>query len=232
MTLPRVGLTTTVDRARQLVGDLKAAGLEPVVLPCIELVPAPGAVVAAARSESSQSDWLVVTSPRTIHILWPEKGMPSTKVAAVGRATGDAVSSAGGTVAVVGDGGADELAERITRVVAGQSVFFPHAAGADRSTIDLLRRAGATVHAQVVYEIRPIAPGDDPVDSVAFGSASAVTGWFLSRDLEGLVVGAIGATTAAAVADHGWSFDVMPPTPSFSGMVRLLAEHLKDRSTV
>jgi uroporphyrinogen-III synthase len=228
----RVALTTTGDRSRRLADHVKALGLEPVVLPCIELAPAAGAALASARSEGSGADWLVVTSPRTVEVLWPEGGMPSTNVAAVGEITAEAVHGAGGSVAVVGDGGAAELAERITRVVAGKSVFLPHAAGADRSTVDLLRRAGATVRAQVVYEIRPIAPGDDPVDSVVFGSASAVTGWFLSRDLEGLVVGVIGDTTAAALADHGWSFDVMPPRPSYGGLVRQLAEHLRDRSTV
>lgn len=232
MTPRRVALTTTGDRSLQLADDVNALGLEAVVLPCIELAPAAGAAVASARSESSGADWLMVTSPRAVDVLWPEGGMPSTNVAAVGKVTAEAVRRAGGTVAVVGDGGAAELAERITGVVAGKSVFFPHAAGADRSTIDMLRRAGATVGAQVVYEIRPIAPGDDPVESVVFGSASAVTGWFLSRDLDGIVVGVIGDTTAAAVADYGWSFDVMPPRPSYGGLVEQLAEHLRDRSTV
>lgn len=232
MNLPRVALTTTGDRSRHLADYVKALGLEPVALPCIELVPAAGAALASARSEGSGADWLVVTSPRTVDVLWAEGGMPSANVAAVGEVTAEAVRRVGGTVAVVSDGGAAQLAERITRVVAGKSVFFPHAAGADRSTIDLLRRAGATVRARAVYEMRPIAPGDDPVDSVVFGSASAVTGWLLSRDLEGLVVGVIGETTAAALAHCGRSFDVMPPRPSYRGLVRQLAEHLRDRSTV
>lgn len=228
MTAPRLALTTTRDRSLQLIDEVAGLGLEPVVLPCIEMVPGPDAVIETARIESARSDWLLLTSPRTVHELWPERGMPKTRAAAVGRATAEAVRDAGGRVAVVGDGGASELVDRISHIVGGQSVFFPHAAGADRSTIGLLEAAGATVRTKVVYEIRPISPPDDPIDAVAFGSPTAVTGWFLSRDLEGLQVGVIGQTTGAAVAGHGYRFDVMPPSPSFGDLARLLAGHLRE----
>jgi uroporphyrinogen-III synthase len=232
VTTPRLALTTTRDRSLQLIDEVAGLGLEPVVLPCIELIPGSDAVIEAARIESARSDWLLLTSPRTVHKLWPEHGMPMTRVAAVGQATAEAVRDAGGRVAVVGDGGARDLVARISHMVAGQSVFFPHAADADWSIIDLLDGAGATVRTKVVYEIRPISPPDDPVDAILFGSPTAVTGWFLSRDLEGLVVGVIGETTAAAVASHGYQSDVMPPSPSFGELTRLIAGHLREGSTV
>jgi len=232
VTTPRLALTTTRDRCLQLVDEVAGLGLEPVVLPCIELIPGSDAVTEAARIESARSDWVLLTSPRTVHELWPEGGMPKTRVAAVGQATAEAVRDAGGRVAVVGDGGARDLVDRISRMVAGQSVFFPHAADADRSTIDLLDGAGATVRARVVYEIRPISPSEDPVDAIVFGSPTAVTGWLLARDLEGLAVGVIGETTAAAVAGYGYQFDVMPPSPSFGELTRLMAGHLREGSTV
>jgi uroporphyrinogen-III synthase len=232
VTMPRLALTTTRDRSLQLIDDVAALGMEPMVLPCIELIPATDEVIETARTESAQSDWLLLTSPRTVHRLWPEGGMPATNVAAVGQATAEAVSNAGGTISLVGDGGARELAERITRVVAGQSVFFPHAAGADRSTIDLLEGAGAEVRSQVVYESSPVPPDDDAVDAVVFGSSSAVTGWFLSRELDGIAVGVIGKTTAAALAAYGYEFHVIAMNPSFGELIRLMAGHLREGSTV
>lgn len=232
MTTPRLALTTTRDRSRQLVDKVAGLGLEPVVLPCIELIPGSDTVIETARDESSRSDWLLLTSPRTVHELWPERGMPKTKVAAVGQATAEAIRDAGGRVAVVGDGGARDLVHRISRMVAGQTVFFPHAADADRSTIDILEDAGATVRTKVVYEIRPVSPPGDPIDAIAFGSPTAVTGWFLSRDLDGLAIGVIGETTAAAVASHGYQFDVMPPSPSFGELTRLMAGHLREGTMV
>ncbi|HEX6301050.1 MAG TPA: uroporphyrinogen-III synthase [Acidimicrobiia bacterium] len=232
MTKPRLALTTTRDRALQLSDQVAGLGLEPVMLPCIELVPGSDDVIETARIQSARSDWLFLTSPRTVRELWPEGGMPKTRVAAVGQATAEAVRDAGGPVAVVGDGGARDLVDRISHIVAGQSVFVPHAANADRSTIDLLAGTGARVRTKVVYEMRPISPPDDPIDAIAFGSPSAVTGWFLSRDLEGLAVGVIGETTASAVAGHGHQFDVMPPSPSFGELTRLIAGHLSEGRTV
>ena len=232
MTTFRLALTTTRDRAVQLIDDVAGLGMETVVLPCIELIPASEVVIDAARKESSRSGWLLLTSPRTVQRLWPQGGMPATKVAAVGQSTAQAVRNAGGRLAYVGDGGARELADRIALVVAGQTIYFPHAAGADRSTIDLLEDAGATVRSQVVYESRPVPPGDDEVDAVVFGSSSAVSGWFLSRGLDGLAIGVIGKSTAATVAEYGYELDVTATSPSYGEVIRLIAGFLREGSTV
>jgi uroporphyrinogen-III synthase len=231
MTL-RIALTTTRDRALQLIDAVSALGMEPVVLPCIELISSPVSAIEAARGESADSDWILLTSPRTVDRLWPHGGMPATKVAAVGQSTAEAVTNAGGRLSYVGDQGARELASRITKAVAGQTVFFPHAAGADRSTIEVLESAGATVRSQVVYESRPIPPDDDLVDAVTFGSSSAVTGWLLTRNLDDLAVGVIGESTAATLAHSGHSFDAIAPNPSFDELIRLMASHLRDGSKV
>jgi uroporphyrinogen-III synthase len=231
MTL-RIALTTTRDRALRLIDDVGDLGIEPVVLPCIELISSPETALEAARRESADSDWILLTSPRTVHRLWPHGGMPATGVAAVGQSTAQAVTGAGGRLSCVGDQGARQLASRIAKAVAGQIVFFPHAAGADRSTIEVLESAGATVRSQVVYESRPIPPDDDLVDAVTFGSSSAVTGWLLSRNLDDLAIGVIGKSTAATLADSAHSFDVMAPNPSLGELIRLMASHLRDGSRV
>lgn len=230
--MPRIALTTTPDRAARLVPLCEENGLEPVQLPCIESVPVDESVLDPARRGVGEADWLVVTSSRAISALWPDGGMPDMPVAAVGPATAQAVREAGGRPVVVGDGGAGELIALLSRRIGGTSVAFPHAAGAGSATIEALESAGASVEARAVYEIRPVPPAADPVDAVAFGSPTAVRGWLLSRDLEGLVTGAIGETTAGALAEFSVTPDVEPSDPSFERLITGLAEHLRDRSAV
>ena len=93
-----------------------------------------------------------------------------------------------------------------------------------------LRAAGAEVVAESVYETVPIAPASDTVDVAIFGSPSAVEGWCRSRSLDGLVVGAIGATTAAALTHRGHPSDVVPERPSFENLVKALTQHLREGS--
>lgn len=232
MTRPRIALTSTYERSAALEPIAASAGLEPVSLPCIECVPADASTIDTARDKASRCDWLVLSSTRTVTTLWPEGGMPDVEVAAVGSATAAAVRTGGGVPSLVGDAGSGELFGRMSGVIAGRSVFFPHAATADLSDLDILETAGADVETLAVYRVEPLAPGDDAVHAVAFGSPSAVAGWFLSRTLDGLLVGAIGETTAASLAARGWVPDVIPDQPSFEELIGLIGTVLRDRSTV
>lgn len=230
--MPRIALTTTPDRAARLAPLCEEHGLEPVLLPCIEFVPADEDVLDQTRRRVAQADWLVVTSSRAISALWPNGEMPDVPVAAVGPATAQAVRNAGGRPILVGDGGGAELIDLIADRLRDASVVFPHAEGAGITTIEELESAGVSVDARAVYDIRPVSPAADPVDAVAFGSPTAVHGWLLSRDLDGLVVGAIGGTTAGALAELAVAADVEPPHPSFEGLVVGMAKHLRERSKV
>lgn len=230
--MARVAVTTTPDRYRRHAARLEGLGLIPVMLSCIELIVGAEEILATAREEASRADWIVVTSVRAVEVLWPHGGMPLTPVAAVGPHTAAAVGEAGGRAEMVGDGGASRMTNELGALVPGRSVFFPHASGADPRTASALRDAGAEVTTEEVYKVIPIPPGSEPVDAVMFASPSAVSGWFLSRDLRGLVVGAVGLTTAAAIARRGVRPDVVPQEPSFDRLARLMAENLTERSAV
>jgi len=227
---PRLALTSTVDRSAALVPMVSGCGLEAVLLPCIEYSAGDLSVVAEARLRSSGCDWLVITSARAVSTLWPKGDMPDVLVAAVGPGAAAAVRAGGGTPSLVGAGGSEELFARLKSKVSGRAVFFPHATDADLSGLDSLRAAGAGIDALAVYSVRPIAPGDDPVDAVVFGSPTAVRGWFLARTTTGLRVGAIGETTAAALAERGVSPESVPREPAFETLVGLVAADLRDRS--
>lgn len=228
--MARLGLTTTLDRGRVLADRCEEIGLEPILLPCIEQVPADQGTLRSAMAEAEQADWLVVTSPRAVTTLWPEGAMPATRIAAVGPATARAVHRAGGTISVTGRGGAADLVGLLRDAVRGRKVVFPHAARAGGTTIAALEAAGASLVAIPVYEVRPISPPPDPVEAVAFGSPSAVSGWALSRTLEGPFIGAIGETTAAALVAHGVEPDVMPSRPSFDDLIYRIGPLVSDRS--
>lgn len=228
--MTRVAVTTTPDAAHRLSDPLREVGLEPVELPCIRTVPASDETRCFIRQAAPGADWIVVTSRRAVELMWPEGDMPpGPAVAAVGPATADAVVRAGGSVSVVGGGGAARLADLIESRVPGATVVFPHARAADPDTITRLQEAGADVVAAPAYDTEPIPPGDDQVDAVLFGSPSAVEGWMMSRSLDGLIIGAMGETTAAALEEAGHPAEVVPAHPGFHALVSALADHLASR---
>lgn len=230
--MPRVALTSTSDRILRLAEIVQRHGLDPVGLPCIEVTPGDDELLVRARMEATTADWLVITSRRAVEAVWPGGGMPDTPVAVVGASTAAAVREAGGVPRVIGEGGSSELIERLEAGVSGKRVLFPHASGADPSTIERLENAGAQVTAMVVYHTHPVSPPGDPVDAVIFGSPSAVTGWCQARSLEGLALAVIGETTGAALLDRGHHAHVTPPRPDFELLAALLADHLRERSSV
>ena len=232
MIMSRVAITTTHDRASTIEQTLTAHQLEAVVLPCIEVIAASEGVLEEVRSTSADADSIVITSSRVVHLIWPSGGMPDVPVTAVGASTAAAVEAAGGTMEMASHSGASELTRTLAPMVAGRSIVFPHAAGADPSTTESLEKAGARVTAIPVYETRPIAPGLDPVDVVIFGSPSAITGWCRSRGLDDLVVAVIGETTAQALSDHGHEAHVIPDRPDYEALVTALDDYLRERSLV
>lgn len=226
----RLGITSTIDRAIHLSRVAAEEGLEPVMLPCIDIRSAPQEVLDQARSLAERADLILVTSSRAVNSIWPDGGMPSVTAAAVGPTTSVAVEESGGSVGFVGDGGAESLLQRLQGQLDGRHVFFPHATGADMKTVETLEEMGADVSVLAVYETRPLPPGPDPVEAVVFGSPSAVLGWSLSRNFDGLVLGAIGSTTAAAIVDQGHEVDVIPRRPDFELLIAQVAKRLTDRS--
>lgn len=223
----RVAVTTTLDAADRIAHAVEQIGLEPVRLPCIRVEPAPADTIARLRAAADEADWIIVTARRAVEIVWPGGDMPgSAAVAAVGRATAAAARSAGGRVAVVGDGGAAALRELLGGRVDAMSVVFPHARAADPATVRWLKERTALLTADAAYETIPVAPAQDTVDSVIFGSPSAVDGWCEARPLDGLVIAAMGRTTARYLEGLGHPPDVVPATPRLEELVSALGKHL------
>lgn len=222
----RVAVTT--DRFDVVADVFAEAGLDPVALPCIRVTSASSHQLAVTRNHAGTADLLMVTSPRVVSLLWPGGGMPDVDAAAVGPTTARAVVAAGGRVNVVGDAGLARLADLALGSIRGRRVVLARAAGSDPVGLARVRESAGQLIDRVVYESVPVAPDMTPVDAVAFASPSAVAGWMLGRDLEDVVVGAIGTTTARAVERHR-SPDVMAATPSYPALAETLATFMEVR---
>lgn len=230
--IPSVALTTTAKRAVELAPVARAHGLRPVVLPCIEVVPARESVLEEARRSAADSDWLLVTSARTVDYLWPHGRFPKVEVAAVGAVTAAAVTGAGGTVRLVGNSGSIDLISDLVTLVEDATVCFPHGRGADISKVRALAEAGGKVSTWEVYTTESMPPALDPVDAVAFGSPSAVEGWSQSRGFAGVAVGAIGKTTAAALSGRGHPAAVVAGQSDYAELLERLSTSVRDRNSV
>lgn len=222
--MKRVAVTT--DRFHEVSGCFVGVGLEPVELPCIRVVPAPFGQLAETRELADAADLLMVTSPRVISLLWPQGGMPGVDTVVVGPSTAEAVVKAGGRVSLSGDAGLARLVAMVADRLDGRRVVITHAAGSDPVGLGLLRQNASDLEEREVYRSVPVAPDMVEIDAVAFASPSAVDGWHLARDLEDMVVGAIGATTANAVARHR-APDVSASTPSYPALAKAIATFME-----
>ena len=219
-----VAITTAADRFEEAARPFALLEFTPVPLPCITIEVADEDLLAGARVTATGVDLLFATSARAIRLLWPDGNMPPVPVAAVGAATARAVTEAGGNVAVIGTGGGLDLVARVRELGGVRRALYPHAGGTDPAVLDALRVSVPVVSTIPVYETVPIAPATDPVDAVAFASASAVDGWFLTRDTAGMIVAAIGGPTADALEQRGVTADAVPDIPGFGTMAAALKE--------
>jgi uroporphyrinogen-III synthase len=229
----RVAITT--DLFESAGRPFRRYGLEPVWLPCIRIEAAGEDVLAQARGAAASCDLVLITSHRTVYLLWPDGRMPSSPVAAVGERTAAAVEARGGRLALAGRAGLANLLEQLGSKLEMADVVFPHAGRpsttADHSlslstAIEALRSRAANVSEFQIYRTTSVPPGTDVVTAVAFASPSAVAGWHLSRSFDALVIGVIGATTRRAVAAHRPP-DVVAPQPSHDALARAMASHLE-----
>lgn len=222
--MTRVAITT--DRFDSVAPEYLGVGLEPVPAPCVDVVVAVEGILTRAREAASHADLVLITSARTVELLWPGGGMPPTGVVTVGATSAAAVEAAGGRVVATGRSGLADLLDAAADELAAAKVAFPHAAGTDPGLLARLRSLALDLEEHEIYRTNPIAPEPTPVQAVVFASPSAVTGWLLARDFDGVVVGVIGPTTRAAVARHRVP-EVIAPEPSHDSLAQALMSYLE-----
>ena len=168
------------------------------------------------------------------------------RLAAVGAATARRLERTVRTPDVVPSVASGEaLAAALAPHVRGRRVLVPRPAESRPELVDGLTRAGATVVAPIVYRtaaappevLEPLASAlaQRRLDAVLFASPSAVRSVVAALGprrsmLQGIVLGAIGATTAAEMRRLGLTVDVQPPKASGEALADALAEILGARA--
>jgi hydroxymethylbilane synthase len=223
----RVLVTREPGRPGALAGELRARGIEPVVIPTIELrLAVPGGPLDVAVADLPSYAWVVVTSAAGAEALANSAervggDLSTTRLAAVGAATADALASRGARAAFVpsrtaGEGIGDELP-----VAPGERILLARADAADGALPARLRARGAVVDNVAAYHTveapegarRPLralfAAGG--VDAIVFASGSAVRGLLAllapAERRAALRTSAccIGSSTAAVARDAGFA---------------------------
>lgn len=159
------------------------------------------------------------------------------RLAAVGRATAEALRAAGREPEIVGGGSAAALLDALPAAMAGTCVLWPCGEDSDASLEGELARRGARVERRVVYRKVP-APSDAALARevlerpfVAFAATSpAAARWLWDglgeagrARLRGTPAVALGPSTRAALAERGISRIAIAADAGFREALRMLA---------
>ncbi|MHB8377227.1 MAG: uroporphyrinogen-III C-methyltransferase, partial [Dehalococcoidia bacterium] len=167
-TRPLFGKRVLVTRTRQQASDLSRAlaamGAEPVELPTIEIVPNTDAAQLAAALDALKTaayGWCVFTSANAAGIFLAHlrdagldaRAFGRTRIAAIGPGTAEALARAGLRADLLPDRFVAEglLDAFRARVMRGQRVLLPRAAGARDALVGGLAAMGAHVEELTLY---------------------------------------------------------------------------------
>jgi uroporphyrinogen-III synthase len=204
--MKRVLVTRAAGQASELAERLRRVGLEPVVVPVMELAePATWVGLDAAWERLREFDWLLFTSANAVEVVGKRFGgeLPAgLKVAAVGQATAKAVRAAGwGVDLVPAKAVAESLAEALVPEVGrGARRFLLVRAEVGREEIpERLRAAGAEVVVAAAYR-NGVPESSVPKvremfgeskrwpDAIAFTSGSSVTNLLALLEVSAVVL--------------------------------------------
>ncbi len=208
-------------------------GLSPWVLPIIETLPAPSEELTEALSGLAAGDyaWLAVTSAAAVPALAQVEVPEATKVAAVGQATAIALQEAGIAVHLVGDGGAQALADAWPTPATG-SVLAVQSDLARPVLVDGLADAGWTVDAVVAYRTAParLSSGEEHALRSGKADVALVTSGSVGRRLAEVGVPAstrlvaIGEQTAIDCRAAGLEVAIVAAAPSVEALLAAAQE--------
>jgi uroporphyrinogen III methyltransferase / synthase len=247
----RIVITRAREQAGELVRALAALGAEVVTAPAIRIEPlADLEPLRVALADLGRYRWIVFTSQNSVQVVFdklPGWGDASThfkktRVAAIGPATGDALSTRGVLVDLLPDG---YVAESLVEAIASQGdlhgarVLIPQAETARDILAEGLRKLGADVDVIPVYRTVP-AVGDGAalageilagrIDAVTFTSSSTVHSFVQSVGAEAATcdrysAAVIGPITAGTAREYGLPVAIEAVEHTAAGLVDALARY-------
>jgi uroporphyrinogen-III synthase len=242
----RVLVLRSAHQASELAGRLRASGLEPVLVPAIEIVePGSFAELDAALGRLEDFHWLVFTSANAVEAFAARAGKrwpPGLRVAVIGPGTARAAEAHGlGVDLVPSRAVAESLAEAllpVARQADGSATRFllVRAEQARDVLPEALRAAGGEVTIAPAY--RTVVPEGSIAavrkmfgarsnypDAITFASSSAVTNLLLLLEASGLTLPpeivrvSIGPVTSQALRELGLPADAEAAEATISALV-------------
>jgi uroporphyrinogen III methyltransferase/synthase len=252
-------VTRAVGQAESIVGRLEGLGAEVLSAPSIEIAPPESYdALDAAVAEIGRYRLIGLTSANAVDGLFGRldvagldaRALAGKVVAVVGEKTREALAARGVRADVVAaestaEGLAHALATPELQALVGRGpVLLPRAAEGRLALAEALRARGLYVDAPAAYRAlaRPperlewvateLAAGR--VDAATFGSPKTAAALVAALPdpslLEGVVVGAVGPTTEAALVRAGVRVDVVASPHTFDALVDALIEPTQARA--
>ena len=215
---------------------LTEAGAVPLSYPTVTIVaPESWQDLDRVLARLDDYDWLILTSQTAVAMVLgrlPGRRFPAgmrPKIAAIGPKTAQAITQAGGDVALVPvDSRQEGLVQALPTLPMGTRVLLPLAADGRTLLSETLRARGCIVDQVPVYRTTSRAewlPLPD-FDVATFASPSALRAFLASPGREALLgktVVVIGSTTAKEASDHGLH-PVVAKTPDVEALVFAVAQ--------
>lgn len=245
----RVLVTRSAEQAQPLAEALRALGVEPVVVPTIEIVPPPSFdELDQAIAELDRTDYLILTSVNAVTAFFDRlsthehaaKALAGLQTVAVGPKSAEAVATHGVVADLVPE---DYRAEGVVALlqgrVSGKRLLYPKAALARDLIPAELTAAGAEVLAPVAYASAPPADAAEKLqraltnglDLLTFTASSTVRNFVDLLDTESLAlakktpVASIGPLTTATAKKLGFNVVVEPEKSTLEALVEAIRKY-------
>ncbi len=239
-------VTRAVHQAGELCELLETQGAEPLLYPCIDIVPPENIDALDDALQSALDgvfDWLILTSSNTVlalaqrletlHRKLPE----SLAVAAIGHSTAQAARDLLNMQPdLVPDKYVAEAMIEALQPIAGRRVFLPQSNIARPILAEQLAAAGAEVTTVAAYRTvvgsggvdLPVLLAANQVDAITFTSSSTVRNFHKrigNHNLDDVCIACIGPITSKTAEETGLPVTLVPENYTLEGLVNALETH-------
>ncbi len=239
----RILVTRATHQAGKLSEGLRAAGLDPVEVPVLEIrPPASYDPLDVALQHLYGYDWLILTSANTVRAVTERAANlklslrdPGPHIAAIGQATAEAARNAGLHVTLTPESYvAESLVTTLATRIQGKHILLARAAIARDIIPDALRKSGATVNVVDAYQNTIPAAAPDQlraalafgIDAATFASSSSATHLAevaraagVRFPFAGVRAISIGPVTTATLRELGWEPAAEATPHDISGLI-------------
>lgn len=177
--------------------------------------------------EIPQTDWIFFYSKNGVKYFFTQPNdnelLKNVKLAAIGKATADALLLMGRTADFVGEGQPDQVAKEFLQLAKRQSVLFPRAVNSNNSIRKQIEEA-CNCYDLIVYKnnIKPQLITKQ-YEIIVFTSPLNVEGFLSSNQIkqESKLI-SIGPSTTEKLKEFNFTKVIESPTPEMASLIKLL----------